>query len=144
MKRWLCKQEPDCYSWTQLEEDGQTVWDGVNNALALSHMRSMKAGDIILFYHSGKEKAIVGEMEVVSMTLEDPENPKSRPLVEVKPLKKWPIPLTLKQMKECEDLHEWELIRISRLSVMPVSAAHWKLISGLVKQLQAEAKAKKK
>src|SRR5262249_49272751 len=123
---WLFKEEPSCYSYGDLEKDGSTVWAGVKNALARRHLRSTKAGDRVLCYHTGTERAIVGEMRVVADPTSDPksDDPKAV-VVKVEPVKRWKAPVTLAQIKEDSLFADWELLRISRLSVMPVSPERW-------------------
>jgi len=120
--RWLFKQEPECYSFADLQRDGETVWDGVNNALALKHLRQVKVGDRILLYHTGKEKAIVGEMKAVAA---------ADGIVTVAPVKKLKRAITLAEIKADEAFAQWELVRISRLSVMPVSDDIWKRLTAM-------------
>jgi predicted RNA-binding protein with PUA-like domain len=122
MARWLFKEEPGCYSFSDLERDGSTKWEGVRNALALKNLRQIKAGDQVLLYHTGKEKAVVGEMRAVVA---------SDGVVTVAPVRRLKRPVTLAELKAQKALASWELIRISRLSVMPVSDAQWQLISKL-------------
>jgi len=124
--RWLFKEEPSCYNFAQLEKDGSVVWAGVKNALARQNLRKIQVGDRVLYYHTGKERAIVGEMRVVAGPMQDPksDDPKSVVVI-VEPVKRWNPPVTLAQIKEDALLADWELLRISRLSVMPVSAAQW-------------------
>ena len=122
MARWLFKQEPSCYSYADLERDGQTTWDGVSNALALIHLRKVRRGDRILLYHSGKEKAVVGEMKAIAA---------KDGMIEVAPVRRLERPVTLAELKSRRELANWELIRISRLSVMPVSDEQWRLIESL-------------
>ena len=130
MAFWLFKQEPDSYSYADLERDGATTWDGVNNALAQKHLRAVKPGDKVLFYHTGDEKAIVGTMTVSEgPTLVDEKNV----AVQVKPLKRLKNPVTLAAIKADEVFAEWELVRIGRLSVMPVNAELWKKIEAMAK-----------
>lgn len=124
MARWLFKQEPDCYSFADLERDGTTLWDGVTNALALKHLRQVKPGDRILFYHTGKEKAIVGEMKAVSA--EDG-------VVTVAAGKRFKRPVTLAEIKADESFADWELVRNSRLSVMPVSEELWRKLEQMAR-----------
>ncbi len=133
MPFWLFKQEPDCYSFDDLERDGETVWDGVTNALAQKHMRSIGTGDKVLFYHTGDEKAIVGVMRVIGDPTPNPENEKEVQVM-VGPVKRLPRPVTLAEIKADADFADWELVRISRLSVMPVSAAIWKKIELMAKK----------
>jgi predicted RNA-binding protein with PUA-like domain len=133
MPFWLFKQEPDCYSFDDLERDGETVWDGVTNALAQKHMRSIGTGDKVLFYHTGDEKAIVGIMRVIGDPTPNPDNEK---LVQVMvgPVKRLQRPVTLAEIKADESFAEWELVSNSRLSVMPVSTEIWKKIELMAKK----------
>jgi predicted RNA-binding protein with PUA-like domain len=124
MARWLFKQEPDCYSYAQLEADQRTTWDGISNALALKHLRNVQVGDEVFFYHTGDEKSIVGIMQICSTPQVDPENEKSV-IVDVKPVRKLAKPITLATIKSDEFFAQWELVKQSRLSVMPVSDAMW-------------------
>ena len=133
MPFWLFKQEPDCYSFDDLERDGETVWDGVTNTLAQKHMRSIGTGDKVFFYHTGDEKAIVGVMRVIGDPTPNPENEK-QVHVTVGPVKRLSRPVTLAEIKADESFADWELVRISRLSVMPVSAAIWKKIELMAKK----------
>jgi len=124
MSYWLFKEEPDHYSFADLERDGETVWSGVANALARSNLRKIKPGDRILYYHTGKEKAVVGEMKAVGDPMADPKDADPKAVVvKVQPVRRWPRPVTLKRIKEEPELASWELVRISRLSVMPVTHA---------------------
>ncbi len=122
MARWLFKEEPGCYSYADLERDGSTTWEGVKNALALKNLRQIKPGDQVLLYHTGKEKAVVGEMRAVAA---------KDGAVTVAPVRRLLRPVTLAELKSQKALASWELIRISRLSVMPVSDAQWQLIEKL-------------
>ena len=124
MAFWLFKQEPGCYSFARLVEDGRTAWDGVGNALALKHLKAAKAGDLVFFYETGKTKAVVGTMRVAEAG--------DAPVVEaVGPLLR---PVALSEIKALPELAEWELVRLPRLSVMPVSAAQWKAVEKLAKK----------
>ena len=116
MAFWLFKEEPTHYGYTDLEREGETVWDGVENALALIHLRKVKAGDRVLYYHTGKEKAIVAEMRVVKAN--DGE-------VTVAPVRRLAKPVPLAEIKKIVALKDWDLVRNSRLSVMPVTAEQW-------------------
>ena len=100
MALWLFKQEPTCYSFADLRRDGRTVWDGVNNALARKHLRQIKRGDRVLFYHTGKEKAVVGVMRAVADAREAPtaDDPKAV-VVEVEAVKQLARPVTLAEIK---------------------------------------------
>ena len=134
MSRWLFKSEPDCYSFADLERDGATLWDGVTNALARKHLREVRPGDRIWCYHTGDEKAIVGLMEAVGEPHSDPKDhdPKSV-VVEVKPVRKLKHPVTLARIKAEPGLAKWDLVRNSRLSVVPVSPEQWRQVEQLVK-----------
>ncbi len=123
MAYWLFKQEPSSYSYSQLEKDGRTVWDGVANNLALKHLRGVRKGDKALFYHTGDEKQIVGVMDIVSDPYPDPKD-RSMVVVDVAPSRRLK-PVTLEQIKSDKAFSSWELVRISRLSVMPVPDELW-------------------
>jgi predicted RNA-binding protein with PUA-like domain len=120
---WLFKEEPSHYSFADLMKDGSTLWEGVANPVARKHLRATKAGDRVLYYHTGRERAIVGEMRV----LEKP-SAEDATVVKVAPVRAWPKPVTLEQIKADPCFAGWELVRLPRLSVMPVSAEHWKLL----------------
>ncbi len=126
---WLAKQEPDGprgYNFEQLKKDKKTMWDGVHNNLALKHMNNMKKGDLVFFYHTGKERQIVGIMEVTSDPYPNPEEDNKRFIaVDVKYKKPLKRPVTLDEIKKQKNFKNWELLRISRLSVMPVPKKIW-------------------
>ena len=121
---WLFKQEPSTYNYQQLEKDGKTAWDGVANNLALKYLRAVKKGDRALFYHTGDERQAVGIMEVISDPYPDPKD-KSLTIVDVKAMNRLAKPVTLDQIKADPAFAGWELVRISRLSVMPVPEKLW-------------------
>ena len=123
MARWLFKQEPESYSFADLVREGRTTWDGVGNALARSHLRSVKVGDCAFFYETGKVKAIVGEMRIVEAG--------EAPVVEA--VAALPRPVSLSEIKGVAELAEWELVRLPRLSVMPTSVAQWRLVEKLAR-----------
>ena len=129
---WLAKQEPNGprgYNFETLKKDKKTVWDGVHNNLALKHMREMKDGDLVLFYHTGDERQAVGIMEVISEPYPNPKEDNKRFIVvDVKYKKSLKRPITLHEMKKQKKFQNWELIRISRLSVMPVPKHIWDTI----------------
>ena len=129
---WLAKQEPNGprgYNFETLKKDKKTVWDGVHNNLALKHMREMKNGDLVLFYHTGDERQAVGIMEVISEPYSNPKEDNKRfIIVDVKYKKSLKRPITLDEMKKQKKFQNWELIRISRLSVMPVPKHIWDTI----------------
>ncbi|MDP9175251.1 MAG: EVE domain-containing protein [Planctomycetota bacterium] len=132
MNHWLLKTEPDCYAWSDLERDKQTVWEGVSNALALKHIRTMKKGDLALIYHTGGERAAIGIAQIVSNPYIDPKAGDERlAVVDVKIKKKLPQPVTLSDIKADAAFAGWDLIRNSRLSVMPVPEPMWKRIENL-------------
>lgn len=129
---WLAKQEPDGprgYSFETLKKDKKTIWDGVHNNLALKHMREMKDGDLVLFYHTGDERQAVGIMEIVSEPYPNPKEDNKRFIVvDVKYKKSLKRPVTLDEIKKQKKFQNWELVRISRLSVMPVPKHIWDTI----------------
>jgi predicted RNA-binding protein with PUA-like domain len=132
MANWLFKEEPDHYSYADLERDGSAAWDGVTNALARQNLRKVRKGDRILYYHTGKEKAVVGEMIALADATADPQGDDSKAVVlSVMPVRRLQKPVSLKQIKDDPDLADWELVRNSRLSVMPVSKEQW----GRVKEM---------
>jgi predicted RNA-binding protein with PUA-like domain len=132
MAHWLFKEEPGSYSFANLEQDGSTTWSGVTNALAQKNLRAIKKGDTVFFYHTGDEKAVVGVMEATADPAPDPDDPAGkRVVVAVKPLRKLKNPVTLAAIKADKAFAEWELVRISRLSVMPVPEALWKKIEAM-------------
>lgn len=126
---WLLKTEPTVYSFDNLQRDGHTVWDGVANALALRHLRSMAVGDCAFIYHSGDERQIVGIAEITRAAYADQnaDDPK-RVVVDLKSLEKLTKPVSLAAVKARPEFADFALVRISRLSVMPVSAKQWKLL----------------
>ena len=130
MAKWLLKTEPETYSWDDLVRDKKTTWDGVSNPVALKHIRSMKKGDIALFYHTGKEKQIVAVAEVTSDPYPDPKDG-SLAVIDLKPKSRLKSPVTLATIKSDPAFKDWELVRISRLSVMPVPDAIWNRLEKL-------------
>ena len=124
---WLLKTEPSAYSYADLEREGKTAWDGVTNALALKHLRAMKKGDLAFVYHTGEEKQIVGIAEVASDPYPDPQRKEAKlVVVELKPGEKLRRPVTLAEIKSRKDFADWELARIGRLSIVPVSEGRWR------------------
>ena len=132
MNYWLAKQEPSGprgYNVLQLQKDKKTMWDGVHNNLALKHIRNMKKGDLIFFYHTGDERQVVGIMSVISNPYPNPEEENKRfVVVDVKFKKLLKMPVTLDSIKKQKKFKDWELLRISRLSVMPVPKIIWDYI----------------
>jgi predicted RNA-binding protein with PUA-like domain len=132
MAYWLLKSEPHKYSWDDLVRDGRTIWDGVRNHQAAINLRAMKVGDKALFYHSNEGKEAVGIVEIVGEHYLDPKDAAQRfPAVDVAPVEALDRPVTLAAMKAEATLADLALIRQSRLSVVPVSDAHWKIILGM-------------
>ena len=129
---WLTKQEPSGprgYNFSTLEIEKTTVWDGVHNNLALKHMRNMKKNDLVMYYHTGDEREIVGIMTVTSKPYPNPEEDNERfVVVDVKYKKRLKNPVSLELMKKEKSYKNWELLRISRLSVMPVPTDIWNTI----------------
>ncbi len=141
MAHWLLKTEPSTYSYQDLERDRKATWDGVSNNLALKHIRSMKIGDLALIYHSGEEKAVVGVAEITSDAHPDPKRKDEKlVVVDLKAKEKLKYPVTLAVVKSHREFAQFELVRMSRLSVMPVSAPHWKLLLSLSARGQAMSK----
>jgi predicted RNA-binding protein with PUA-like domain len=129
MAYWLLKSEPNVYSYADLERDRQTIWDGVNNNLALKHIRTAQPQDLALIYHTGDERRAVGIGEIISESYPDPKlNDPKRAVFDIKAVRSLPQPVTLAQIKQDPDFEGFDLIRISRLSVVPVSEAHWQKI----------------
>jgi predicted RNA-binding protein with PUA-like domain len=126
---WLLKTEPSAYSWTALERDGQTVWDGVKNALALKHLAAVAKGDRVIVYHTGDEKTAVGIASVVRGAYPDPKQKNARLVViDIRPVRALRRPVSLAEMRASPRLKGFDLLRLPRLSVMPVSDAHWAAI----------------
>jgi predicted RNA-binding protein with PUA-like domain len=135
MALWLFKEEPEHYSYGDLEKDGTAVWEGVKNSLARRNLRQVRKGDRILYYHTGKEKAIVGEMEAVSDAEPDPKDKDPNAvIVRVRPKRRWKRPVSLAEIKQEPGLSSWELVRLSRLSVMPASKEQWQRVEELSRQ----------
>lgn len=132
MKYWLVKSEPNAWSWDDHVAAGVDCWDGVRNYQAANNMKAMKIGDRAFFYHSVKEKRIVGILEVVKEYYPDHTDPKGRfGMVDFKALDPVPNPVTLADIKGDERLHELALLKQSRLSVVPIDAKSWKIICGM-------------
>ncbi len=130
MNYWLLKTEPDSYSWADLVKDKKTVWDGVRNFQARSNLKKMEKGDIVLIYHTGNEKAVVGQAHVTRSAYPDPKDAEWV-VVELAPDKPLKKPVSLAQIKSDKRLTDMVLVRASRLSVQPVKPAEYTLITGL-------------
>ncbi|MBA3521813.1 MAG: EVE domain-containing protein [Gemmatimonadales bacterium] len=124
---WILKTDADSYTFDQLERERRTVWDGVSNALALKHILSMAKGDGAMIYHSGEERAIVGLARVASAPYPDPkrDDPKLA-VVEIEVERRLPRPVSLASIKSDPAFADLALVRMPRLSVIPVPDAHWK------------------
>jgi predicted RNA-binding protein with PUA-like domain len=123
-KRWLFKTEPSAYSFGRLLEEGRTTWDGVKNPLALKHLSAIRRGDSIFVYHTGGEKAVVGRARAVSDAYPDPKGRDARLwVVDVEASEALPNPVTLAAIKANRELAGFDLVRLPRLSVMPVDEA---------------------
>ena len=132
MAYWLLKTEPDCYSWDDLARDKKAVWDGITNALALKHLRTVKKGDLALIYHTGSERSAIGLAEVTSAAYADPNAGDERlVVVDLKPKKKLATPVSLEMIKADPAFAGWDLLRNSRLGVVPVPEKMWKRIEEL-------------
>lgn len=129
MAYWLMKTEPDEFSYSDLERKSPEMWDGVRNAAAAKHMRTMRPGDLFLFYHTGSERAIVGVGRVVSEPYPDPTVEGGNwVVVDVAPAYRLREPVTLAAIKADPRFADWALVRQPRLSVMPVTPAQWEWI----------------
>jgi predicted RNA-binding protein with PUA-like domain len=132
---WLVKEEPTHYGFDALVKDSKAAWSGVRNALAQKHLRSIKNGDRIFYYHSGDERAVVGIVKAVSDPYPDPEDTSGKYVaVDVAPVKRLPRPVTLAEIKADAAFKDSPLVRIARLSVMPVTDAQWARIERMAKQ----------
>ena len=129
MQYWLMKSEPSAYSWQQLNKDGKTGWTGVRNFQASANMKKMQKGDRAFFYHSNEGLEIVGIMEVAKEYHPDPTDKTGKfGMVEVKPVAPVPTPVSMKEIKATPSLKDMVLVKNSRLSVQPVTAAEWKQV----------------
>ncbi len=132
--RWLFKEEPMHYSFQDLVRDRKTIWDGVRNPQARQHMRGVRKGDLIFYYHTGNEKAVVGIARAVSDPHPDPKAVDAKSVVvEIEAVKALPRPVALAAIKSRPEFKDFPLVRISRLSVMPVSKSEWNTIEDLAK-----------
>jgi predicted RNA-binding protein with PUA-like domain len=130
MAHWLLKSEPSAYSWAQLVKEKHTSWTGVRNPQASANLKAMKPGDRCFFYHSGEGKEIVGIAEVTKAAYPDPTDKAGKAVaVEVKAIEPVKQPVTLAAIKAVPAFKDFKLVRQSRLSVVPVSDEHWKLIT---------------
>lgn len=133
--RWLFKTEPSAYSFKQLQKDQRTVWDGVKNNLALKHLGSIQKGDSIFIYHTGDEKAVVGMARAAGNAYPDPAHKDGKLLViDIEAEKPLSRPVSLAEIKADPKLKSFELVRLPRLSVMPVSDEQWKIIEEMARK----------
>jgi predicted RNA-binding protein with PUA-like domain len=132
--RWLFKTEPSVYSFQQLQKDKKTMWDGVKNNLALKNLKDIAKGDPIIIYHTGDEKAAVGVARALGGAYADPsqKNPKLL-VVDIEAVKPLPRPVTLAEVKANKKLANFDLVRLSRLSIMKVSDDQWEILEGMAK-----------
>ena len=129
---FLFKEEPTHYSYDDLARDGKTSWTGVKNPLAQKHLRSVKKGDRIFYYHTGDEKTVVAIAKAGGDAYPDPKEPAGKLYaVDVMPVRALPRPVTLAEIKASAAFKDFPLVRISRLSVMPVSDREWAEIEKL-------------
>jgi predicted RNA-binding protein with PUA-like domain len=125
MARWLVKEEPTHYAYADLARDGKAEWNGVHNALALRHLKAMRPGDEVLYYHSGDVRAVVGIAKVGGTPRPDPDDDRGSWTVVIRPVRPLRSPVTLATLKGDPTLSEFDLVRIGRLSVMPVGDGQW-------------------
>ncbi len=142
MNRWLFKTDPETYSWDDLVKAKRDVWDGVANPLALKHLRQVKKGDEILIYHTGEEKAVIGIAKALSNGYPDPKNQagakgvKSKSVVvDLASVRALTHHVRLSEIKANKIFSTWELVRMSRLSVMPATEAYWSEVLHLSRSL---------
>ncbi len=132
---WLFKEEPTHYSFDRLVRDGGTRWSGVRNPLARKHLREVRKGDRILYYHTGKEKAVVGIARASADSFPDPADRTGRGVVvDIEPVRALPAPVPLSRIKARTSFASFPLVRMPRLSVMPVSDREWAAIEKLASQ----------
>ena len=129
---WLFKEEPTHYGYDDFVKDGKTVWSGVKNPVAQKHLHAVKKGDRIFYYHTGDEKAVVALAKAATDAYDDPGDKSGKlAAVDVVPVAKLPRPVTLAEIKAKSSFKDFPLVRISRLSVMPVSDREWSEIEKL-------------
>jgi predicted RNA-binding protein with PUA-like domain len=132
---WLFKEEPSSYSFEQFTKDGGTSWSGVRNPLAQKHLRSVKKGDRVFYYHTGSERAVIGIARATSDAYPDPNDKAGKAVVvDVAPVRALARPVTLGEIKASKAFVTFPLTRLPRLSVMPVSDAEWKEIERMSKR----------
>ena len=126
---WLFKEEPANYSFDDFVKDGKTMWSGVKNPLAQKHLHAIRKGDGVFYYHTGNEKAVVGIAKATSNAYADPGDKSGKlAVVDLEPVSKLPRPVTLAEIKADTAFKTFPLVRIARLSVMPVTDEEWDAI----------------
>ncbi|HEX8236487.1 MAG TPA: EVE domain-containing protein [Abditibacteriaceae bacterium] len=137
MAIWLLKTEPSVYSYDDLERDGETMWDGVTNAQALQNIRKMQNGDLAIIYHTGDERQAIGLADVTRGCYINPEeeNPKLA-VCDVRAKRRLNNPVTLAQVKAHPHLQNWDLVRLARLSVVPVNDQQWRILQQLSQEVK--------
>ena len=132
---FLVKEEPTNYSFDAFVSDGGTVWEGVRNPAAQKHLRSIKKGDLVFYYHTGKEKAVVGIAKATTNAYLDPKDKAGKAhVVDLKPVKRLKRPVTLAEVKADKRFADFALTRVPRLSVMPVTERQWKWIEKMAQR----------
>jgi predicted RNA-binding protein with PUA-like domain len=132
MAHWLFKSDPEAYGFDDLKRDKKTVWDGVSNPLALKNLRSARKGDSVFIYHSGEQKSLIGLAEIVKEAYPDPKQKNAKlVVVEIKYVKRLKRPVSLAEVKVRKEFADFLLVRMPRLSVMPVTDAQWKSLMKL-------------
>jgi predicted RNA-binding protein with PUA-like domain len=137
MAIWLLKTEPSVYSYDDLERDGETMWDGVTNAQALQNIRKMERGDLAIIYHTGDERQAIGLADVTRDCYVNPEadNPKLA-VCDVRAKRRLKSPVTLASVKAHPQLQSWELVRLARLSVVPVNDEQWQILQQMAQEVK--------
>jgi predicted RNA-binding protein with PUA-like domain len=131
---WLFKEEPTHYGFDEFVKDKRTAWSGVKNPVAQKHLHAVRKGDRIFYYHTGDEKSVVGIAKALGDAYPDPNDPSGKmAVVDVAPVKKLPRPVTLKEVKADVRFKDFPLVRISRLSVMPVTDQQWEWIEQMAR-----------
>jgi predicted RNA-binding protein with PUA-like domain len=136
--KWLLKSDPEHYSFSDLERDGQTVWDGISNNLALKNLRNVHRGDLVMVYHTGEERTVVGLAEAVSDPYPDPQQKDARlAVIDLRAKEKLARPVPLDKIKKSSALKDFDLVRLPRLSVMPISDNQWNTILAMARKKSA-------
>lgn len=136
---WLFKEEPTHYSYDAFVKDGQAMWSGVKNPVAQRHLHGVKKGDQVFYYHTGDEKSIVGVAKAISDAYADPKDKSGKfAVVDIGPVRKLKRPVTLREIKADARFKDFPLVRISRLSVMPVTDVEWKRIEEMAQKPAGE------